>query len=278
MKKHVAALCAAALLASGIGAVPGTSSAAAPSSSSPTKKPTLSNEDTNSGTNPGSGSGSNGGSSTGGNSGNAVDGGSQTGNGGNSGGSNGGKTDNGNGGNSGNGNNNGGNDNTGSNGGKGEVEDSNAALIEKVIAEGMKYLGTPYLFGSNRSTTETFDCSDFMRWIYKEKTDLVLPLDSRLQGAFVKKLGTDKSDWRSLKRGDLMFFMTYKGSTAAAYKGINKTTERITHVALYLGNGKILHTYSNASGGVHVQSFAGSQWEHRFLFGGSVLTEKAAKQ
>ncbi|WP_372637978.1 C40 family peptidase [Cohnella sp.] len=262
MKKHVAALCAAALLASGIGAVPGTSSAAAPSSSSPTKKPTLSNEDTNSGTNPGSGSGSNGGSSTGGNSGNAVDGGGQTGNGGNSGGSG----------------NNGGNGNNGSTGGKGEVEDSNAALIDQVIAEGMKYLGTPYLFGSNRSTTETFDCSDFVRWIYKEKTDLVLPPDSRQQGAFVKKLGTDKSEWRSLKRGDLMFFMTYKGSTAAAYKGINKTTERITHVALYLGNGKILHTYSNASGGVHVQSFAGSQWEHRFLFGGSVLTEKAAKQ
>lgn len=257
MKKHVAALCAAALLASGIGAVPGTSSAA-PSSSSPTKKPTLSNEDTNSGTNPGSGSGGNGGSSTGGNSGNAVDGGGQTGNGGSG--------------------SNGGNDNNGSTGGKGEVEDSNAALIEKVITEGMKYLGTPYLFGSNRSTTETFDCSDFVRWIYKEKTDLVLPPDSRQQGAFVKKLGTDKSDWRSLKRGDLMFFMTYKGSTAAAYKGINKTTERITHVALYLGNGKILHTYSNASGGVHVQSFAGSQWEHRFLFGGSVLTEKATKQ
>ncbi|MFC4597154.1 C40 family peptidase [Cohnella hongkongensis] len=151
---------------------------------------------------------------------------------------------------------------------------SNAELIEKVIEEGMTYIGTPYLFGSNRSTTETFDCSDFVRWIYKEQTDLVLPPDSRQQGAFVKRLGTDTSDWRSLKRGDLMFFMDYKGSTAAAYRGVDRTSERITHVALYLGNGKILHTYSNASGGVHVESFAGSQWEHRFLFGGSVLTEQ----
>ena len=216
MKKHVAVLCAAALLASGIGAVPGTSSAAPGAATA--KKTELSNEGTDAGSAP-DGSG-------------------------------------------------------GSDSGTKETGNTLAAVIDKVIAEGMKYIGTPYLFGSNRGTTETFDCSDFVRWIYKEKAGIVIPLDSRQQGAFVKKLGTAKSDWHSLKRGDLMFFMTYKGSTAADYKGVDRSTERITHVALYLGDGKILHTYSNASGGVHVQAFADSQWEHRFLFGGSVLTEK----
>ncbi len=252
MIKQVSAMCAAALLAGGIASVPGTSMAAAPSMAALAKKATLSNEDSNSGRRP---VGGNGGGLAGGYTGTAVDSG-QTGNGGNGGSKYGGG--------------NGGNDE--SSNGAGEGGNPNSAIIDRVIAEGMKYIGTPYLFGSNRSTTETFDCSDFVRWIYKEKADLLLPADSRHQGAFVKKHGTARSDWHRLKRGDLMFFMTYKGSTAADYRGIDKTTERITHVALYLGNGKILHTYSNASGGVHVQSVAGSQWEHRFLFGGSVLT------
>ncbi|MNJ57643.1 hypothetical protein D3C77_532410 [compost metagenome] len=64
--------------------------------------------------------------------------------------------------------------------------------------------------------------------------------------------------------------MSYKGSSAAAYKGINKNSQRITHVAMYIGDGKLLHTYSVKSGGVRIDQFDGS-WEHRFLFGGSVL-------
>ncbi|QJD84274.1 C40 family peptidase [Cohnella herbarum] len=146
--------------------------------------------------------------------------------------------------------------------------------IEKVIADGMKYEGTPYEFGSNRSTTATFDCSDFIRWIFKETLGITLPADSRQQGAYVKENGTAQTDWKTLKRGDLMFFMTYQGSSESDYKGVDKSAQRITHVGIYLGDGKILHTYSNASGGVHVGEFANTQWEHRFLFGGSVLPKQ----
>ncbi|MNH42737.1 hypothetical protein D3C79_1044980 [compost metagenome] len=38
---------------------------------------------------------------------------------------------------------------------------SATSKIEKSISIGKKYMGTPYEFGSNRSTTRTFDCSDF---------------------------------------------------------------------------------------------------------------------
>lgn len=151
------------------------------------------------------------------------------------------------------------------------LDDQASDAIEKVIADGMKYTGTPYEFGSSRSTSTTFDCSDFIRWIFKESIGTTLPADSRQQGAFVKNNGTAETDWKNLKRGDLMFFMSYKGSSAAGYKDIDKSTARITHVGIYLGDGKILHTYSNASGGVHVGEFTNTQWEHRFLFGGSVL-------
>ncbi|AZN39999.1 C40 family peptidase [Paenibacillus albus] len=146
-----------------------------------------------------------------------------------------------------------------------------SATIEKIIAAGMKYWGTPYEFGSDRDTTTTFDCSDFVRTAFREGASVTLPSDSRKQGDYVKAKGSVKTDWHQLKRGDLMFFMDYKGAKASSYAGINKATETITHVGIYLGNGQILHTYSTESGGVRTSDIAGTQWDYRFLFGGSAL-------
>lgn len=137
------------------------------------------------------------------------------------------------------------------------------------IEAGMKYLGVPYEFGSSRYDITTFDCSDFVRQAFKDGLSLTLPGDSRSQGSYVKSVGKTSSDWRQLQRGDLMFFMSYQGRSAEDYEGIDKETERITHVGIYLGDGKILHTYSVASGGVRVDSIAGTHWELRFLFGGA---------
>ncbi|WP_044482242.1 C40 family peptidase [Paenibacillus antibioticophila] len=145
-----------------------------------------------------------------------------------------------------------------------------SAKIEQVIRTGQKYLGTPYEYGSDRNTTDTFDCSDFVRQAYRESIGIVLPADSRKQGAWIRDNGTAVYSMDSLKRGDLVFFMSYKGSSASSYAGVNPNTERITHVGIYLGNGEILHTYSNSSGGVRKDKLTGS-WKHRFLYGGSVL-------
>lgn len=147
---------------------------------------------------------------------------------------------------------------------------SNQTKIAKVISTGKKYLGTPYEYGSDRNTTKTFDCSDFVRQAYKEALGITLPSDSRKQGTWVKDNGTAKSSISSLKAGDLVFFMSYKGSAESAYKNVDKSKEKITHVALYLGNGEMLHTYSQASGGVRIDKLDGA-WKYRFLFGGSVL-------
>lgn len=146
-----------------------------------------------------------------------------------------------------------------------------SSMRQNVINKGMKYLGTPYEFGSSRSNTRTFDCSDFVRQAYKEGAGITLPADSRSQGAYIKKNGRYTTNWRNLKPGDIMFFMSYKGSKASDYSGINKSNQRITHIGIYLGNGKVLQTYSKESGGVRIDTIAGKQWEKRFLFGGSVL-------
>lgn len=147
---------------------------------------------------------------------------------------------------------------------------SQGNTIESVIAAGMKYLGTPYEFGSSRSNTSTFDCSDFIRQMFLDAANLKLPADSRQQGDWVKQNGTAVTNISALKRGDLMFFMDYKGNSASAYAGIDKSTARISHVAIYLGNGQILHTYSVSSGGVRVDNLSAS-WMNRFLYGGSAI-------
>ncbi|MBW4083753.1 SH3 domain-containing protein [Paenibacillus sp. S150] len=147
---------------------------------------------------------------------------------------------------------------------------SQSAVIESVIAAGMGYLGTPYEYGSSRSDTSTFDCSDFIRQIFLDAANLKLPADSRQQGDWIKQNSSVVTDISALKRGDIMFFMDYKGSSASAYAGVDKSTARITHVAMYLGDGQLLQTYSVASGGVRVDNLSAS-WMNRFLYGGSVI-------
>ncbi|PDO09635.1 MAG: hypothetical protein BLM47_11360 [Candidatus Reconcilbacillus cellulovorans] len=142
------------------------------------------------------------------------------------------------------------------------------AMVERLIATGMKYLGTPYEYGSDRDDPSTFDCSDFTRYVFLEALDIRLPGDSRGQAAYVRQLGRVSTDWRSLSRGDLLFFSEYKGSNAEDYAGMDKATETVRHVGIYLGDGKMLNTRSQASGGVRIDNLEGTYWEYRFLFGG----------
>lgn len=144
---------------------------------------------------------------------------------------------------------------------------------QQIIEAGKKYLGTPYEFGSSRSNTRTFDCSDFVRQAFEEGAGIKLPTNSRSQAEFVKKSGKVTRNWKELKPGDLMFFMSYKGSRRANYAYLNPAKQRITHVGIYLGDGKMLHTYSNSSGGVRIDKIEGKHWEYRLVFAGSTINE-----
>ncbi|GIP24415.1 C40 family peptidase [Paenibacillus sp. J22TS3] len=163
-------------------------------------------------------------------------------------------------------------------GGVGNTDNSNAsnaqderdAKLAALFDTGRKYLGTPYEYGSDRNTTETFDCSDFARTIYREALGIILPADSRSQGQWIKDNSQAVYDIKDLRPGDLLFFMSNQGTSDTAYQDIDKSTERITHVAVYMGNGQMIQTYSVASGGVRIDTLSGS-WVKRFLFGGSVL-------
>lgn len=124
---------------------------------------------------------------------------------------------------------------------------SASSLADKIIKIGEKYLGTQYKFGSSKDTTKTFDCSSFTQRVFKE-AGITLPRDSRQQSTVGKTVSK-----KDLQKGDLIFMKA----------SVNSSSDRITHVAIYAGNGKILHTYG--SPGVTYSKFDGTNWEKRVV-------------
>jgi hypothetical protein len=156
------------------------------------------------------------------------------------------------------------------------IKGTKSTMVNSVIAYGNGYYGRPYVFGSNRTNDKDFDCSDFTQWIYKKKTGLALPLDSRSQRQYIEKFGSNRwNDLNRAQRGDLLFFMSYKGTSKSAYPSTlaGKKAQTTTHVGIYLGNGQMMHTASPASGGVRIDSIRGKHWEYRWQYSGSVLTK-----
>jgi|GEM_PF-4498235 len=140
---------------------------------------------------------------------------------------------------------------------------------DQVIEAGLKYMGTPYKYASSRSTKSTMDCSEFTMWAYKEGAGIDMGKGgARSQARYLKANGTYFTDINQLQKGDLIFFGKYKGSKASSYKGTSSEINKISHVGIYMGDNKVLHTYSKKSGGVKITEFQGTSWGHRFLAGG----------
>jgi cell wall-associated NlpC family hydrolase len=109
------------------------------------------------------------------------------------------------------------------------AERGNAAGI---LATAKRYLGTRYRYGGESPTTG-FDCSGFVQYVFG-RHHVTLPRTSREQasaGASVP-LGV-----ASLQPGDLLLFAS--------------TGSRVNHVAIYVGDNKILHSTAGAGGVVY---------------------------
>lgn len=103
-------------------------------------------------------------------------------------------------------------------------------LVDRIIYTGLQYLGTPYVFNAPEGRTDMFDCSSFIQYIFRTN-GLNLPRNSRQQFLIGQPV-----PFSTLQEGDLLFFTTNKRKTKAGL-------ERIGHVALYLGNKQMLHTF-----------------------------------
>ncbi len=87
------------------------------------------------------------------------------------------------------------------------------------------YEGVKYVYGG--SSSKGWDCSGFTQWIMKNKFGVDIPRTSRDQAKIGAKVNmNNQAEWLP---GDLIFFS--KGG-------------RVCHVALYIGDGKMMHASS----------------------------------
>lgn len=103
-------------------------------------------------------------------------------------------------------------------------------LADKIIVTGFKHLGKHYEFNASPFQKKTFDCSSFIQYIFSVH-GIPLPRNSRQQFQVGKSVPFSK-----IRRGDLLFFTTKKRKK-------RKGNDRVGHVAIYLGDNKILHTF-----------------------------------
>ena len=118
------------------------------------------------------------------------------------------------------------------------VEESNRKVEQKLVAErkslvnfALQFEGNPYVYGGT-SLTNGADCSGFVMSVFKE-FGYDLP-----RVAAAQYEASQKKDISQLETGDLVFY---------GAGGIN-------HVALYIGNGKIVHA-STAATGIKVSDY-----------------------
>lgn len=146
------------------------------------------------------------------------------------------------------------------------------SYVNNVIDFARLFLGTPYEYGSDRSSPDTFDCSDFTRYAYLGALGMDLPYDSRSQGDYVDLFSPRRYTKLSMaERGDLLFFTNYKGPYEENYRNTDPGEERITHTGIYLGEGLMIHTASQATGGVRIDYIFGKHLEWRFVKGGGII-------
>lgn len=118
-----------------------------------------------------------------------------------------------------------------------------SARAREVLVNALSLTGIRYKYGG--STPETgFDCSGFVRYVFKQAASLTLPRSA----IEISQLGTPVPK-NELQPGDLVFFNTLKST--------------FSHVGIYLGNNKFIHSPSSG-GKVRVENMQDSYWTKRY--------------
>ena len=105
--------------------------------------------------------------------------------------------------------------------------EENASLRSRIVNYALQFLGNPYVWGGT-SLTNGADCSGFTLSVYK-KFGISLPHYSGSQA----QMGTAVKS-SNMRPGDLVFYGNSSG--------------KINHVAMYIGNGQVVHAASRRSG------------------------------
>lgn len=103
-----------------------------------------------------------------------------------------------------------------------------SSVGEQIVATAMQYLGRPYVWGG--TTPAGFDCSGFVYFVVNEVIGGGFPRSLEAQAVSGVYVDPDH-----LQPGDLVFFQnTYKWG--------------LSHVGIYIGNGRFIHAENYATG------------------------------
>lgn len=102
-----------------------------------------------------------------------------------------------------------------------------SAKADKIIEYAKTLLGKKYVWADEGPNT--FDCSGFTWYLYKNIAKIYLPRSSKEQGAY----GTYITK-RNLQPSDLVFFDT-----------VGAKDNVISHVGIYIGNNQFIHSSSS---------------------------------
>lgn len=116
--------------------------------------------------------------------------------------------------------------------------------LDAIVSTAHRFLGTPYKFGATYEKDRKFDCSSFVQYVFRQN-GTTLPRTTREQA----KMGVKVSK-SNLRKGDLLFFTVRGGKS-------------IGHVAIYAGNGRMIHTYG--TGGVRYDNLNSKYWTDNFV-------------
>lgn len=100
---------------------------------------------------------------------------------------------------------------------------------DNIVETALRFVGVPYMWGG--TSPKNLDCSGLSRTVFLANGAL-LPRNSSQQakiGDPVDASGVPEGDFSALKKGDLLFFG-------------NTQTRKVTHVAIYIGDGHIVHS------------------------------------
>lgn len=118
--------------------------------------------------------------------------------------------------------------------------DPKPLTIEQSIELAKRFLGLPYLWGGRSSYG--YDCSGFTQMLVRSR-GINMPRDADLQAAWD---GMEVIARKDLQPGDLLFF--------------GRSADKITHTAMFIGNGEIIHATTNGRPVVQVSRLEDEPW------------------
>lgn len=117
---------------------------------------------------------------------------------------------------------------------------SESSLLTK---QATRLIGTRYKYGGNSPRTG-FDCSGYVRYVFRDALDLDLPRTSVEMAQAGRKIKV-----QALQPGDLVFYNTLR--------------RPFSHVGIYLGNNRFVHS-PKAGDRVRVEDMELDYWRNRF--------------